>query len=116
MLMPIDNRLPALLTGYRASLDVTDELLRWIPSAQSGGSNPELRLLCFPHAGAGSYAYRDWHQELPGRVQLLDLRLPVRENRWGEPPCTDMSLLVSTLAPLLRPLTAKPYALFGHSM
>ena len=75
-----------------------------------------LRLICFPPAGAGAMFFRPWAQRLPAEIEVVSVLLPGRENRIAEPLITDYRQAVSALHTALRPLTAQPYALFGHSM
>ena len=76
-----------------------------------------FRLLCFPYAGGGSADFRTWAPLVPTDVEVLPLILPGRENRLGEPPRREMSMLVRDAAAEILPLLrSSPYALFGHSM
>ncbi|MEU3183398.1 alpha/beta fold hydrolase [Streptomyces sp. NPDC006923] len=76
-----------------------------------------LRLFCFPHAGAGAAAFRDWRGGLGRDIDVLPVQLPGRGTRLGEPPHQDMAALVGDTARALRPwLDEAPYAFLGHSM
>jgi pyochelin biosynthetic protein PchC len=77
---------------------------------------PRLRLVCFPHAGAGPTAYRPWADLLPPDVELLSVCYPGRHDRFGEPFATSLGALAAQIAEALLPLTGSPFALFGHSM
>jgi medium-chain acyl-[acyl-carrier-protein] hydrolase len=74
-----------------------------------------LRLFCFPHAGAGTLAYRHWTGALPG-VDVVPVLLPGRETRSSEPPFENMRDLIAALTTAIQPLLEAPYAFFGHSM
>lgn len=87
---------------------------RWFP-AFDPASRERLRLFCFPHAGAGILAYRDWMGALPG-VDVIPVLPPGRESRSGEPPFERMEDLIEALTPAIRPLIDTPFAFFGHSM
>jgi medium-chain acyl-[acyl-carrier-protein] hydrolase len=76
----------------------------------------EATLLCLPHAGAGASIFRGWGGFLPDSVELRGVQLPGREGRFREPLAGDLEALVDDLAEALEPWTARPYALFGHSM
>lgn len=92
-------------------------LIRWIPARSARAShNAEVRLLCFPYAGAGASIFRGWHEELPPAVEVTPVQLPGRESRWAEAPFESIPLLAETLCEALGPLWGEPYALFGHSM
>jgi surfactin synthase thioesterase subunit len=76
--------------------------------------NAAFRLFCFPYAGAGAAAYRQWADALPARtdVEVLPIRLPGRENRLAEPPETRIAELADGVEPWLD----RPYGLYGHSV
>ncbi len=75
-----------------------------------------LRLLCFPYAGGGALAYRDWVELLPDEIDVLPVQLPGRERRLRETPFTRVEPLVEAAAPHLSAYLDLPYAIFGHSM
>jgi len=76
---------------------------------------PTVRLVCFPSAGAGATAYRDWPALLPETVEVIAVQLPGREDRVREDPFTASEPLVRALGQVLRPYLDLPMALFGHS-
>jgi surfactin synthase thioesterase subunit/glycosyltransferase involved in cell wall biosynthesis len=86
----------------------------WFPTLDTK-SRAALRLFCFPYAGAGVLAYREWSSTLPG-IEVVPVLLPGRETRISEPPFEDMHELIEALTPVIRPLAEMPYAFFGHSM
>ncbi|MFG3497222.1 thioesterase II family protein [Streptomyces sp. NPDC047928] len=75
-----------------------------------------VRLFCFPYAGGGSSVFRSWSGLLDESVEVCPVLLPGREERFGEPPRTDMDVLVPQLAESLAGWLDKPFAFFGHSM
>lgn len=75
-----------------------------------------LRLFCFPYAGGASHIFRAWPQSLPPTVEVCPVNLPGRGNRLLEPPFTNLTLLVQSIAQSLLPHLSKPFAFFGHSM
>ncbi len=89
-------------------------------------SNPSLRLLspggratrllCFPYAGAGASVFREWANLVPEQVEVWAVQLPGREDRFGEPPLTDLDDVLNDLVPAVLPLLDRPYAFFGHSL
>jgi medium-chain acyl-[acyl-carrier-protein] hydrolase len=75
-----------------------------------------LRLLCFPHAGAGASVFRTWPDELPPDVELLAVELPGRETRRRERPLQRLGPLVTALADAVAPELRAPFAIYGHSL
>ena len=82
-------------------------------------SNPNpsarLRLFCFPHAGGGALAIRNWSRQLPSDIEVLVVQPPGREERIGEPAFDRLAPLVEAAAAALAPYLDLPYAFFGHS-
>jgi surfactin synthase thioesterase subunit/glycosyltransferase involved in cell wall biosynthesis len=87
---------------------------RWFPTVDPA-SRDRLRLFCFPHAGAGVLAYRDWTDAIPG-VDVIPVLPPGRESRASEPPFERMQDLIEALTSAIRPFLGTPFAFFGHSM
>lgn len=77
-------------------------------------ANPALRLICFPHVGAGGAAFNSWLDLLPADVELCAIRLPGRENRLREPLVDDWRELFDGLEPAIAPLLDVPFVLIGH--
>lgn len=88
---------------------------RWVVMRSSETVAP-TRLFCFPHAGAGPSAYREWETELAGTLQVCRVQLPGREERVREPAFTNVLRLTEVLADALEPWFDRPFAFFGHSM
>ncbi|MEH2041214.1 thioesterase II family protein [Nostoc sp.] len=81
--------------------------------------NPQarLRLFCFPYAGGSVSIFRTWSEEvLPVEIEVCPIQLPGRESRLQEPPFTQLSRLLETLAQVMHPYLNMPFAFFGHSM
>lgn len=75
-----------------------------------------LRLFCFPYAGAGAGAYRDWPGLLPKDIEVAAVQLPGREWRIQESPLADMRQLAADVLQGIRPYLDKPFAFLGTSM
>jgi medium-chain acyl-[acyl-carrier-protein] hydrolase len=75
----------------------------------------ELRLLCFPYAGAGPNVFRRWARLLPPSVEVCAVALPGRGFRLDERPRDRLGPLADELVGVLLELPAKPFAFFGHS-
>jgi len=76
----------------------------------------ELRLFCFPYAGASAAIYRGWHQKLPAAVEVRAVELPGRGTRLREKPFLGLLPLVEHLGEALEPYLDRPFVFFGHSM
>lgn len=76
--------------------------------------SPELRLVCFPHAGGAASFYRSWVELLPDHVELAIAMYPGRENRLPDPHPDALEGLAADLA--ARVPQDVPLVLFGHSM
>jgi medium-chain acyl-[acyl-carrier-protein] hydrolase len=80
--------------------------------------NPKsnLRLFCFPYAGAGGSIYRSWSDLLAPAVDVYSIQLPGRGSRLKEPLMTDLPPLIQILSQAIQPYLDCPYAFFGHSL
>src|SRR5271170_5577451 len=88
---------------------------RWIPFRKSD-PKAQLRLFCFPYAGAGALIFHKWSDALPREVEVCPIQLPGRGARLTEPPFTKLSCLIEALVRALDPLLDMPFAFFGHSL
>ncbi|MFZ3473282.1 thioesterase II family protein [Streptomyces sp. 4.24] len=79
-------------------------------------ADPALRLVCFPHAGGGASFFRDWTRHLDPSVDVVAVRYPGRESRFGEPLIPTMDALSPHIAAELLAEPAVPTVLLGHSM
>jgi medium-chain acyl-[acyl-carrier-protein] hydrolase len=80
-----------------------------------GGATDAPVLICTPHAGGGTGAFRSWPKLVPS-LNFYALSLPGREGRLNQAPFTDIHSLVGSAVRAITPLTRRPFALFGHSM
>jgi medium-chain acyl-[acyl-carrier-protein] hydrolase len=80
--------------------------------------NPQadMRVFCFPYAGASAAIYRTWADRLPKNLEICPVQLPGRGTRLSEQSFTRLMPIVEAVAPALRPYCDRPFALFGHSM
>ncbi|GAA0743687.1 thioesterase [Dactylosporangium roseum] len=72
------------------------------------------RLFMFPAAGGGPGSFADLAARLPAEIEPWSVNLPGRQARLHEPPWTDLTAVVDTLADRLAPLSRDPFALFGY--
>jgi medium-chain acyl-[acyl-carrier-protein] hydrolase len=75
-----------------------------------------VRLVCFPHAGAGALAYRRWSNALPAEIESFAAQAPGREDRGREAPFTGWRALVDAAVEALGALRGLPIGLYGHSL
>jgi surfactin synthase thioesterase subunit len=77
-----------------------------------------ITLICLPYAGAGASQFRRWQAAAPDGLRIHPVQLPGREERFAEPPHTDMTGAVNeTYAELAaRVDLTRPAAVFGHSL
>jgi acyl transferase domain-containing protein/acyl-CoA synthetase (AMP-forming)/AMP-acid ligase II/surfactin synthase thioesterase subunit/acyl carrier protein len=87
----------------------------WFPSL-NGDSGAQLRLFCFPYAGAGASIYQPWRERLLPRIELIPVQLPGRAERADEPTVGQMKELAQAVADALAELEPSAFAFFGHSM
>lgn len=82
------------------------------PTAMSDG----IQLFCFPHAGAGALAFREWQKALGAEIQVRPVEMPGRGARRNEPPVRSIESLIGILVAELASEMTPPYAVFGHSL
>jgi surfactin synthase thioesterase subunit len=75
-------------------------------------------LVCLPFAGAGATFFRKWRPLAPEQLTLVPVQLPGREEKFYEPPHTDVGKAMDEVCPAVLPLLdgADRVALFGHSL
>lgn len=88
---------------------------RWLRRC-GGSTEPALRLICLPNAGAGASMFNRWALPDDLRAEVWAVQPPGRENRQRETPLRRVDALVDALTDGLLPLLDRPYAVFGHSM
>jgi medium-chain acyl-[acyl-carrier-protein] hydrolase len=77
---------------------------------------PQIRLFCFPYAGAGASIFRRWTALLPDWVEMVAIQPPGREGRFVEPLPNNVREMASAIASAIAPWLDLPYAIFGHSL
>lgn len=88
---------------------------RWL-LRKSTGRNPQLRLFCFPHAGAGGVLYSRWLNTFPEAIDVCAVDPPGRLSRLKEPAPASMAELVAALDVALDDYLDLPFAVFGYSL
>jgi len=75
------------------------------------------RLVCFPHAGGGASYFRRWVDLTPAGVEVVAAQYPGHEDRFAEPPATDLAGLAQRYAEVLCHVGDDlPLVLLGHSL
>lgn len=75
-----------------------------------------IRLFCFPYAGAGASIYRQWIHSQPTGVIVHPIQLPGREDKINESALTSVPEIVDWTMKNLSTYFNGPFAFFGHSM
>ncbi|MFD9007405.1 thioesterase II family protein [Streptomyces sp. NPDC059582] len=88
---------------------------RWFRTIKAS-SAPDLRLVCFPHAGGTANFFRTWAHLIPDGVELMAVQYPAREARFLDAPAETMEELVAELSAASVDLFDVPIIFFGHSM
>ncbi|MFJ3976257.1 thioesterase II family protein [Streptomyces sp. NPDC090021] len=77
---------------------------------------PRLRLLVFPHSGAGPNTLFPLVDPLPDDVEVLGLSLPGRERRFGETPGCRLDEVLDSVTDEVLGRDPLPTVVFGHSL
>ncbi|WP_030963038.1 thioesterase II family protein [Streptomyces sp. NRRL S-378] len=77
---------------------------------------PRLRLLVFPHSGAGPNTLFPLFGPLPDDVEVLGLSLPGRERRFGETPGCRLDEVLDSVTDEVLGRDPLPTVVFGHSL
>ena len=88
---------------------------RWL-LRKNAGQKPQLRLFCFPHAGAGAVLYSRWLNTFPEAIDVCAVDPPGRLSRLKEPAPATMAELVAALDVALDDYLDLPFAVFGYSL
>lgn len=91
----------------------------WLRNYGATNLCPDVRMVCFPHAGGTASAYATWRDGLARGVELVAVRYPAREDRLLDPPVSSLRAMARMVAADLETLHAEaslPLVLFGHSM
>ncbi|MEW2136833.1 alpha/beta fold hydrolase [Streptomyces sp. NPDC005409] len=89
--------------------------LRGKPAAAVAGA-PRVRLLVFPHSGAGPNILLPLVDALPAHVEVLGLSLPGRERRFGETPGCRLDQVLESVSNEVLVRDPLPTVVFGHSL
>lgn len=80
-------------------------------------SSDDSILICLPFAGGGASYYTGMQKAMKGKINVLPIQLPGRENRIPEEPLTECKAIANELKNELEPyLEGRHFSVFGHSM
>lgn len=95
------------------AVDPGQWLRRFHPAPAAGAA----RLLLFPHAGGAASFYLPFSAALAGRLDVLAVQYPGRQERRTEPHVDEIGTLASQITDAVSTLDDnRPLAFFGHSM
>ena len=77
---------------------------------------PNVRLVCFPHSGGSTTAFRDWAAVMPPGAELVAVQYPGRGDRFAEQPVDDVAEMAGHVVAELLQLPCSKQVLFGHSL
>ncbi|MGA4838260.1 thioesterase II family protein [Streptomyces sp. G45] len=89
------------------------------PSAPTGdpqGQRSAPRMICFPHAGGAATYYFPVSRALAGKIEVLAVQYPGRQDRHTEPAVNDVEALAARVFPELPLDDPGRTWFFGHSM
>jgi pyochelin biosynthesis protein PchC len=87
--------------------------------ARPPAAEPDVSLVCLPHAGGSASSYFPLAAAMPDPVEVLAVQYPGRQDRRADPPLEDLSVLADQVAAAVAAFagaTGRRLALFGHSM
>ncbi len=108
---------------YRAYLPQTLHLKRmnnnvssWFTTYNHSLKN-QAKIFAFPYSGAGASVYLQWASYFSQHgIDFIGVQLPGRENRRGDKPLSNLSVLIDHLLSAITPYTHQPFVFFGHSL
>jgi surfactin synthase thioesterase subunit len=74
------------------------------------------RIIFFPWAGSGAYAYARWKSVVTEDLEIFAVQLPGREQRIKQTPYDCLADAVEEILPAVHSLGSKPLIFFGISM
>ncbi len=104
------------MRGTQVSFSECPPAREWFQPIRLSPTAMRLRLFCFPYAGGGASAYRQWNHGFPEGIDVHALQLPGRETRISESAIDELSVLLERLVAAIQQYLDFPFAFFGHSM
>lgn len=75
-----------------------------------------IRLICLPHAGGSASSFFGFSAQVDSVAEVAAVQYPGRQDRWRDPPVTNLLGLADQVADVVLNAVSGPVALFGHSM
>lgn len=89
----------------------------WLKNFTPDADREAALLLCFPHSGGAASVFRPLAEVIAGRLCVVGVQYPGRQERFQEAVVTDLHDLASQIAAVLRKsLLPQPVIFLGHSM
>ncbi|PZD95998.1 thioesterase [Paenibacillus sambharensis] len=77
--------------------------------------NLQVKLLCFPFAGAGASFFSSWNDLFDSSLEIVPVQLPGRERQIAEEPYRNIHAAADVFAKMIEEQHAgSPVSLFGH--
>lgn len=92
-----------------------ERAMKWLVRPRQR-ANAEVRLICFPYAGAGAGIFADWPERLPAWLDVVAVELPGRASHFARPALVEIDAVVDELASALAGLEDLPTLFYGHSL
>ncbi len=99
----------------KLKLKAEESVDKWIYKPNPNDS-AQVRLVCFPYAGASAEVFHTWAAGLPDSWEFCGIQLPGRSTRLKERPVKKLDRLLDRLEPVIKSLMDKPCIFLGHSM
>lgn len=90
-------------------------MTKWFVRACSR-ENPEVRLICFPYAGAAAGIFGDWPKLLPEWLDVIAVELPGRASHFSRAPIVEIDVVVAALVAEMAAMRDLPCLFYGHSL
>lgn len=87
----------------------------WLRAFHPAPERP-MKLVCLPHAGGSASSWFALSAAIDSVAEVIGVQYPGRQDRWKQPPVSDLLELADQVAGVLLDQLSEPIALLGHSM